>query len=74
MKDAIAEFGDTDFVVPNGIINVLINKLTGQVINGDDPKAYVESFVEGTEPGYNKTIKNVQNNNLLDEVEYFKIQ
>jgi penicillin-binding protein 1A len=49
MKSAIAVFGDPDFKIPEGIINVPINKSTGEQVSSGG--GFIEAFVEGTEPG-----------------------
>lgn len=52
MKRSIQIYGERDFQMPPGIVNVSINKSTGELANGSGPK-FLESFVEGTEPGSN---------------------
>lgn len=48
MEKALEELGKVDFQVPDGIVNVYINKETGLP---EDGASYLESFVEGYEPG-----------------------
>lgn len=48
MEKAMEEIGKVDFQVPDGIVNVYINKETGQP---EDGATYMEAFVEGFEPG-----------------------
>lgn len=50
MSKAIQYYGERDFPTPRGIINVAIDKETGNVTRGAR-SAFIESFVEGTEPG-----------------------
>jgi penicillin-binding protein 1A len=51
MKKAIQKYGESDFEVPGGIVNVAINKETGKPVSVGGDGAFLESFVEGTEPG-----------------------
>ena len=53
MKKAIQKYGESDFEVPAGIVNVAINKETGKPLSIGDNGVFLESFVEGTEPGVN---------------------
>jgi len=50
MRNAIRKFGDVDFQIPSGIINIAIDEETGRQYQ-DGPNRFVESFVEGTGPG-----------------------
>ncbi|RZF22963.1 PBP1A family penicillin-binding protein [Halobacteriovorax vibrionivorans] len=52
MKRSIQIYGERDFQMPPGIVNVSIDKKTGELATGSGPK-FLESFVEGTEPGSN---------------------
>jgi penicillin-binding protein 1A len=54
MKAGIEKYGEHDFFTPKGIINVKIDKKTGKLYRGGSDKLFVESFVEGTEPGAEK--------------------
>ena len=56
MEKSIALLGESDFKVPPGIINVYVDKQTGESADINSPGAILESFVEGTEPG-NSEIK-----------------
>jgi len=51
MKESIKKYGESDFKIPLGILNVYINKKTGRSSDQNEPNAFLESFVEGTEPG-----------------------
>jgi len=51
MSAALKKFGENDFKPPLGIINVLIDKDTGKPSTSGNTRAFLEAFVEGTEPG-----------------------
>jgi penicillin-binding protein 1A len=51
MRSGVDKYGEHDFNAPSGIINVMINKDTGKLTKASDPKAFMEAYVEGTEPG-----------------------
>lgn len=51
MKNGLKRYGESDFRIPSGIINVLVDKETGKLANSNNPKSFMESFIEGTEPG-----------------------
>jgi penicillin-binding protein 1A len=55
MKESIKKYGERDFQIPLGILNVYIDKKNGRATEQNEPNAFLESFVEGTEPG-NETI------------------
>lgn len=50
MKSAMKYYDDEDFKTPKGILNVLINKDTGQIAKFNDQNKIMESFVHGLEP------------------------
>ncbi len=49
MKAAVAKYGEQDFKIPEGIVNVPIDKDTGKR-SANTNSSFLESFVEGTEP------------------------
>lgn len=51
MRAGVKKYGESDFRVPMGIVNVYIDKDTGKPISAGREGAFLESFVEGTEPG-----------------------
>jgi len=51
MREALKRYPDKDFVVPEGIVNVLIDEQTGKLAGTTSGPAFLEAFVEGTEPG-----------------------
>ncbi|MBL7664182.1 MAG: PBP1A family penicillin-binding protein [Bacteriovoracaceae bacterium] len=51
MTEVLKRRGERDFTVPEGIINVLIDKKTGKLAGQNMENPFMEAFVEGTEPG-----------------------
>jgi len=51
MRLGIRKYGDEDFQVPDGIVNVPIDKETGDAYKKGVRGDFIEAFVEGTEPG-----------------------
>ncbi len=51
MRASVKKYGESDFRVPMGIVNVNIDKDTGKPISAGREGAFLESYVEGTEPG-----------------------
>lgn len=49
MYSAVGKYGAPDFVVPNGIIQVMINKQTGRPV-APGTSGFMEAFVEGYDP------------------------
>jgi penicillin-binding protein 1A len=54
MREGLKSFGERDFRVPDGIINVLIDKESGQIPRESSKLVFMEAFVEGTQPGIEK--------------------
>ena len=50
MEQAIPKYGSSEFRVPEGITQVMINKETGKVLPPGSPAGFIEAFVEGTDP------------------------
>jgi penicillin-binding protein 1A len=80
MKAGIKKFGEYDFKTPNGIINVLINKKTGELATANRKDSFMESFVKGYEPGispkeedYSATLED-KNPDFLEDDSYFDNQ
>lgn len=78
MEAGIKKYGESDFVPPPGIVNVAINKETGEPIRaGARDEAFIESFVEGTEPGAKResnemnAINPDQNGPILEDDDYY---
>jgi len=78
MKSALKFYGEKDFKVPAGIINVLINKATGKIAKEDQVNAFMEAFVEGTEPGSAISDplqeENLDSTDLVGDDEYYNNQ
>ena len=75
MDLGLRRLGEYDFNIPRGIVNMSINKETGKLVNPGDPKAYVESFVEGHGPLEGKmegsdAQENDENSFLIDDDYY----
>ena len=51
MKEALADQPPTPFRMPQGIVLVPINPLTGAVVAQGTPGSILEAFKPGTEPG-----------------------
>jgi penicillin-binding protein 1A len=51
MRLGIKRFGESDFSIPSGILNLAINKETGKPVKSMGSGVIMEAFVEGTEPG-----------------------
>jgi penicillin-binding protein 1A len=51
MSAAISKFGAPEFKVPEGIVNLLVNKETGKPLPPGSSGGFLESFVQGFEPG-----------------------
>lgn len=52
MKQHLSLFGkEQEEEVPEGIVNVLVNKETGKLAELSTAKPFMEAFIEGTEPG-----------------------
>jgi penicillin-binding protein 1A len=50
MTAAIQKFGAPEFKVPEGIVNMLVNKETGKPLTPGSTDGFLESFVEGFDP------------------------
>lgn len=79
MQESVRKYGESDFRVPQGIINVQIDKKTGKEIS-DDRNGFLESFVEGTEPSaknqdsYFKKQESNTSKEVFEDDEYFNNQ
>jgi penicillin-binding protein 1A len=78
MRETIPRYKLSDFLTPDGIVKVLIDKNTGKLTTSENPEAFMESFVVGTEPGRTLDGQNESStselNHLIEEDEYFKNQ
>lgn len=59
MELGIKRYGEFDFNVPAGIVNVSINPITGKLSKSGAQSSFMESFVEGTEPGNEEDTEDV---------------
>lgn len=50
MQAATAKFGAPEFVQPEGIVNILVNKETGRPLSPGETNGFMESFAEGMDP------------------------
>lgn len=50
MTSASTKFGNSEFKVPEGITNILVNKETGKPLAPGSSDGFLESFVEGFDP------------------------
>lgn len=82
MAIGLRKFGEFDFKAPSGIINVLIDKETGDLARSSQNNAFMEAFVEGTEPGREdelntlpeKSVDTDTNTQIFEEDDYFNNQ
>jgi len=54
MRSGIKKYGESDFKSSSGVINVLVNKETGELAKNASSNTFLETFIEGTEPGSSK--------------------
>lgn len=52
MEVGVEHYGERDFAIPRGLVNVLINRETGKETDASDPGAFRETFVQGFGPDY----------------------
>ena len=74
MEKALRKYGDIDFPVPSGIVNVAIDVETGSLYN-DGPNRFMEAFVDGTEPG--SAVESGDSNSdtsILENDDYYSAQ
>lgn len=73
MKSGLIKYGEYDFNPPLGIINILIDKISGKLAMADGKNTFMESFVEGTEPGSTIVEKTEDNDDgeLLEDDAYY---
>ncbi len=71
MIHAINKFGDVEFKAPVGIINLYIDKETGVQLSPSSPNAFLETFIEGFEPG--STVGGTKANTEAKETEHKSI-
>lgn len=80
MRAALVRYGENDFRVPAGLVNVVINRETGKLAKPGTAQAFTESFVQGTEPGAveEKPVEEIvipeSGSTIFEEDEYFNNQ
>jgi penicillin-binding protein 1A len=78
MRLGIKKFGESDFSIPSGILNLAIDKETGKPVKSTGSGVIMEAFVEGTEPGSEVVEKGSEDQDLsdsiLDDEDYYNNQ
>ena len=59
MKEALADQPPTPFRVPQGIVEVPINPITGALVADGTPGSILEAFKSGTEPGAGYAVSDI---------------
>jgi penicillin-binding protein 1A len=68
MKLALKRVGEHEFPIPSGIINMAINKETGKIAKPGTSGLFMESFVEGTQPGIKKEEVDTNTQDISDTI------
>ena len=76
MKAAREKFGEKEFKSPPGVITAMIDKKTGKPVKGFSDDSFMETYVEGTEPGAEEDViaPSTKSNSAAQDVyedEYF---
>ncbi|MCB9060652.1 MAG: PBP1A family penicillin-binding protein [Halobacteriovoraceae bacterium] len=50
MSEVVRKYGESEFVIPEGVTNILIDKETGKLANDQTKTTFMETFVSGTGP------------------------
>lgn len=78
MKLGLKRFGESDFTIPSGILNLAIDKETGKPVKSTGSGVIMEAFVEGTEPGSTKNDPESDNqdspNSIMEDEDYYNNQ
>lgn len=79
MRAGLKKKGEYDFEAPLGVVNVLIDKETGKLADPSGKNNFLETFVEGTEPGSKKVediekLKSDDSTQFLEEDDYYNNQ
>jgi penicillin-binding protein 1A len=64
MEEAIKKYGAPEFLPPEGIVNIMVNKETGRPLRAGESNGFMETFAEGMNPFEAK-----QSNSSLDSDE-----
>lgn len=76
MRVGIRKYGDSDFPIPSGIVNVAIDPDTGGLATEYSTR-FIESFVEGTSPGEEESSGDPNQDSegsILDSDDYYQYQ
>ena len=73
------KYGESDFHIPTGIINIKIDKKTGRPVSSTDDHVFMEAFVQGTEPGIEESQKIFNDSedfpgNFIEDDDYYNIR
>ena len=80
MKEAIDKYGTGEFRVPEGIVNILVNKQTGKPVPPGSTDGFLESFAEGFDPNsepviFDQSTQDSGNKNqVIDDDDFFMNQ
>lgn len=66
MRLGLKRYGEFDFTIPSGILNVAIDKETGKPVKSMGSGIIMEAFVEGTEPGKEKEQTESESQDISD--------
>ena len=71
----LKRIGEYDFKFPSGIVNVSIDPVTGKLSKSGTQSSFMESFVEGTEPGAEVETEEVETEtdetNIYEDEDYY---
>lgn len=68
MALGLKRYGEFDFPIPSGILNVAIDKKTGKPVKSMGSGIIMEAFVEGTEPGKEKPQTESEGQDISDTI------
>ncbi len=79
MRAGLKKKGEYDYQAALGVVNVSIDKETGKLADPSSQNTFLETFVEGTEPGSKKvedveTLKSDNSTQFLEEDDYYNNQ
>lgn len=78
MRSTLKKYGENEFKAPIGIINVRIDKETGEPVENRNANSFIEAFAEGTEVGANsiksKNDDEKSNGSIFEEDDYYNNQ
>jgi penicillin-binding protein 1A len=68
MQAGLQKLPERDFTPPAGIINVAVNRDSGKLASSTEKQPFMESFVEGTEPGSVKEEPTKEDQGIVDTI------